>query len=199
MRPPNKRAIISATLAFNCQFAFFGGLILIGNRALMIRIRPVRVEEAEGVIQVLNPLIQSGNHTVLDRVFTIDEERSFISSFPKRGVFHVAERDPDNIIVGFQNVEPFAAYTGAFAHVGVIGTYVDSSGHRQGIGRLLFESTRLAALGKGYEKFFAFVRADNTGALSFYKRIGFTVIGVAKRQAKINGQYIEEVMIERPI
>jgi L-amino acid N-acyltransferase YncA len=165
----------------------------------MIRIRPVRVEDAEGVIGVLNPLIQSRDHTVLDRVLTVNEERSFISGFPKRGVFHVAERDPDGLIVGFQNVEPFATYTGAFAHVGVIGTYVDPSGHRQGIGRLLFESTRLVAREKGYEKFFAFVRADNTGALSFYKRIGFNVIGVAKHHAKINGKYVDEVMIERPI
>jgi ribosomal protein S18 acetylase RimI-like enzyme len=98
-----------------------------------------------------------------------------------------------------KNVEPFASYTGAFAHIGVIGTFVDPAGHRQGIGRLLFELTRLAAREKGYEKFFAFVRADNTGALSFYKRIGFNVIGVAKQQAKINGKYIDEVMIERPI
>jgi L-amino acid N-acyltransferase YncA len=165
----------------------------------MIRIRPVRVEDAEAVIRVLNPLIQSGDHTVLDRVFTVDEERSFISSFPERGVFNVAEQDPGGLIVGFQNVEPFATYTGAFAHVGVIGTYVDPSEHRQGIGRLLFQSTRLVARKQGYEKFFALVRADNAGALSFYKRIGFNVIGVAKHQAKINGKYIDEVMIERPI
>ncbi len=103
----------------------------------MIRIKPVRVEDAEGVIGVLNPLIQSRDHMVLDRVLTVDEERSFINGFPKRGVFHVAERDPDGLIVGFQNVEPFATYTGAFAHVGMIGTYVDPSRHRQGIGRLL--------------------------------------------------------------
>ena len=165
----------------------------------MIRIRPVRVEDAEGIIRVLNPLIQSGDHTVLDRLFTVEEERGFISCFPERGVFHVAERDPGGLIVGFQNVEPFATYTEAFAHVGVIGTYVDPSQHRQGIGRLLFESVRLAAREKGYEKFFAFVRADNAGALSFYKRIGFSIIGVAKRQAKIGGRYVDEVMIERPI
>jgi ribosomal protein S18 acetylase RimI-like enzyme len=29
------------------------------------------------------------------------------------------------------------------------------------------------------------------GALSFYKRIGFNVIGVAKHHAKINGKYLD--------
>jgi L-amino acid N-acyltransferase YncA len=165
----------------------------------MIRIRPVRVEDAEGVAKVLNPLILSGENTALDRVVTAEEERAFISGFPARGVFHVAERAEDEVIVGFQNIEPFATYTDAFAHVGIIGTYVDLSGQRQGIGRLLFEATRLAAKEKGYEKFSAFVRADNAAGLAFYKRIGFEMIGVAKRHAKIKGKYIDEVLIEREI
>jgi L-amino acid N-acyltransferase YncA len=165
----------------------------------MILIRPVNLEDAEGIVKVLNPLIESGENTALDRVFTVEEERAFISGFPARGIFHVAERASDGVIVGFQNVEPFATYTDAFAHVGVIGTYVDPSGHRQGIGRLLFEATRLTAEDRGYEKFFAFVRADNIGALAFYKRIGFEAIGVAKRHAKIKGRYIDEVMIEREV
>jgi L-amino acid N-acyltransferase YncA len=165
----------------------------------MIRIRPVKIEDAEGIVRMWNPLIESGAYTAVDRTITIEEERNFIGSFSKKGVFHVAERDPGNLIVGFQNVEPFSTYTDAFAHVGVVGTYVDSSAHRAGIGRLLFEATRLAAKDKGYEKFFAFVRADNPGALSFYKRIGFEIIGIAKRHAKINGRYVDEVMIERSI
>jgi L-amino acid N-acyltransferase YncA len=165
----------------------------------MIRIRPVRVEDAEGVAKMLNPLILSGENTALDRVVTAEEERAFISGFPARGVFHVAERAEDEVIVGFQNIEPFATYTDSFAHVGIIGTYVDLSGQRQGIGRLLFEATRLAAKEKGYEKFSAFVRADNAAGLAFYKRIGFEMIGVAKRHAKIKGKYIDEVLIEKEI
>jgi hypothetical protein len=58
----------------------------------MIRVRPVRVEDAEGVVNVLNPLIQAGESTALDRVFTSDEERIFIGAFPDRGVFNVAEK-----------------------------------------------------------------------------------------------------------
>jgi L-amino acid N-acyltransferase YncA len=163
----------------------------------MIQIRPVRIEDAEAIINVLNPLIVAGQSTALDRVFTAEQEQKFIKDFPVRGIFHVAEQG--ETIVGFQNVEPFATYTDAFAHVGIIGTYVDQSGQRQGIGRLLFEATRLVAKEKGYEKIFAFVRADNVSGLAFYKRIGFDVIGVAKRHAKIKGSYIDEVMIERAI
>jgi len=67
----------------------------------MIQIRPVRVDDAEGVVKVLNPLILSGENTALDRVVTADEEKTYINGFPVRGVFHVAERADDGVIVGF--------------------------------------------------------------------------------------------------
>jgi L-amino acid N-acyltransferase YncA len=165
----------------------------------MIQIRPARVGDAEGIVNVLNPLVETGESTALDAVFTAEQERIFIRDFPVQGLFQVAEQTDGGVIVGFQNVEPFATYTAAFAHVGVIGTYVGPSEHRQGIGRLLFEATRRAAKEKGYEKLFGFVRADNVAGLAFYKRIGFEVIGIAKRHAKIKGRYIDEVMIEREV
>ena len=39
----------------------------------MIRIRPVRVEDAEGAVKLLNPLILSGENTALHRVVTAEE------------------------------------------------------------------------------------------------------------------------------
>ena len=50
---------------------------------------------------------------------------------------------------------------------------------------------------KGDEKLFAFVRADNPAALATYVRQGFVVIGTARQHAKIDGRYVDEVMIER--
>jgi RimJ/RimL family protein N-acetyltransferase len=48
----------------------------------------------------------------------------------------------------------------------------------------------------GYEKFCSYVRADNPGALAFYLRLGFRIIGTAQRQAKIGSSYIDEILIE---
>ncbi|HYP12924.1 MAG TPA: GNAT family N-acetyltransferase [Bryobacteraceae bacterium] len=159
-------------------------------------VRPVEPEDALGIIRVLNPIVCAGCYTVLDRTFTEEEEREFIARFPKRGIFHVAVA-PDGTVVGFQNVEPFASYTRAFDHVGVIGTYVSLEQRRRGIASQLFRATIDAALIKGYEKLFAFVRADNEAALATYRGYGFDVIGTARRQAKLNGIYVDEVMIEK--
>ena len=100
-------------------------------------------------------------------------------------------------VLGFQNVEPFASYTKAFSHVGVIGTFVDENCRGQGISKQLFQSTFDVAKKKGYEKLFAYVRSDNARALAAYRKQGFEVIGTAKKHAKIADQYIDEILIEK--
>lgn len=161
------------------------------------RIREVRADDAEAVLRILNPIIESGAYTALDTPFSIEAEHEFIQSFPQRGVFHVAEDSRERRAVGFQTLEPFATYTRAFDHVGVVATFVDMACQGQGIGRRLADATFEQARRKGYEKLFTFVRADNPDALRFYHGIGFRSIGTARRQAKIHGNYVDEVIIER--
>jgi RimJ/RimL family protein N-acetyltransferase len=133
----------------------------------------------------------------MDTEFTLEAERDFIRTFPARGTFLVAADTALKRIVGFQNVSPFADFTHAFDHVGVIGTYVDLALRRRGIATRLFAATCDAALRKGYEKFFSYVRADNDAALQAYLRQGFRIVGKAERQAKIDGKYIDEIVIEK--
>jgi len=160
-------------------------------------VREVRPEDAEAVVGILNPIIEAGLYTAFDTPFTAEAERDYILNFPERGVFHVATRRQDGKVVGFQSMEPFASYTHAFDHVGVMGTYVELSLRRQGIARRLFEVSFEVAREKGYEKIFTFVRSDNPGALVTYLKQGFTVVGTARRQAKIQGRYVDEIIIEK--
>jgi len=162
-----------------------------------LAVRDARPEDAEAILAVLNPIIEAGTYTALDKPLTADEERQYILSFPRRGIFHVAIRQADQRLVGFQSMEPFATFTGAFDHVGVLGTYVELSLLRRGIAHRLFEATFDAGRKKGYEKIFTYVRADNPGALATYRRQGFRVVGTAEKQAKIRGRYVDEVIIER--
>lgn len=93
-------------------------------------VRKVKMEDALGIINVLNPIITDGRFSILDTIFSEEEEEQFIENFPERGVFNVALNTEDSRVVGFQNVEPFASYTRAFDHVGIIGTFVDGQYRR---------------------------------------------------------------------
>jgi len=164
---------------------------------MSLTIREVAVEDAQGIIDVLNPIIIEARYTILDQTFTVDEEKAFIESFPERGVFSVAVIETTSQLLGFQNVEPFATYTKAFDHVGIIGTYVDANSRGQGVAKQLFDYTFKAAKAKGYEKLFAYVRADNERALAVYLKQGFEIIGTAKKHGKIGDQYFDEILIEK--
>src|SRR5687768_14037380 len=163
----------------------------------MIEIRDVRIEDAEEILAILNPIIAARCYTAMDTPFTLGEEREFIRTFPGHGTFLVAVDTTLNRSVGFQNVSPFGSFTHAFDHVGVIGTYVDLELRRGGIATRLFEATFEAARRKGYEKFFTYVRADNEAALRAYLSQGFRIVGTSKRQAKVDGKYIDEIVIEK--
>jgi L-amino acid N-acyltransferase YncA len=160
-------------------------------------IRDARPDDAQGIVDVLNPIIEARTYTALDAPYTADAERDYIRDFPTRGVFLVAVSQTDQAIVGFQSMEPFASYTHAFDHVGVLGTYVDLRCRRQGIATRLFEATFAAAIGKGYEKIFTFVRSDNAAALATYLAQGFRTVGTARNHAKIDSEYVDEIIIEK--
>ena len=164
---------------------------------MSLEIRAARPQDADAIVRILNPIITAGVYTAFDTPFTPEEEADYIRNFPARGVFLLAVRQADNQVVGFQSMEPFASYTHAFDHVGVLGTYVDLECRRQGIARRLFQATFAAAARQGYEKIFTFVRADNAAALQTYLHHGFQAVGTAHRHARVSGRYVDEIIIEK--
>jgi L-amino acid N-acyltransferase YncA len=160
-------------------------------------IREARADDAEAIVRILNRIIEARTFTAFDTPFSIEAERAYIETFPARGVFLVAVGEPDGHVVGFQSMEPFASFTHAFDHVGVLGTYVDLERRRQGIAKHLFRGMFEAAIRKGYRKIFTYIRADNGPALSTYVHHGFTVVGTARGHARIDGQYVDEIIVER--
>ena len=162
-----------------------------------LHIRPVKLEDAEAIVNIFNPIIEAGIYTVFDTPFTIEAERDYIENLSPRSTFFVAVDQDSDKIVGFQSMDPFATYTQAFDHVGVIGTYVDLSQRRKGIAHALFEASFEAVKALGYEKIFTFIRGDNPTALNTYMRHGFRIIGTAQQHAKIRGKYIDEIVVEK--
>jgi len=164
-----------------------------------LAIRDATPGDAEAIVAILNPIIEARVYTVFDAPFSVDAERDYLTRFPARGIWKVATRGGDGRLVGFQVMEPYANYTRAFDHVGTLGTYVDLDLRRQGIATHLFAATLEAAVRKGYEKVFTFVRADNPSALETYLRHGFEIVGTARRHTRIDGRVIDEIFIEKQL
>jgi len=161
----------------------------------MITIRNASIADAQGLIDLLNPIILGGKNSAMTQPFNLQNQQNFIAGFPKQGDFLVAE-DSDNTIVGMQTIVPVYDFAPAFQHVCEIATFVLESAQHQGIGSLLMDKTKQQAQEKGFKKIIAMIRSDNISGLSYYKKHSFQQIGLAKNHALINGCFIDEVMTE---
>jgi len=159
-------------------------------------IRRATPDDAAGVAAVLNGVIVGGRHSLLDTPFTEAEERAYMEALPERSFLHIAEAAGD--ILGFQTVNPWNTFaTREFDHVATMGTYVDERHRRRGVGAALAAASFAAALEMGYEKIFTDLRADNLDSLGYHLALGFTIVGAARRHARVAGRDIDVIFIER--
>jgi L-amino acid N-acyltransferase YncA len=169
----------------------------VGDALEGLLIRPATVDDAEGVARVLNEAILDGRYSLLDTPFSVAAEREYIAAFPARGVFNVAEIAGEGIIA-VQSLEPFSQYTThEHDHVLTMGTWVRQPFRRRGVAGRLAASAFAAARKRGFEKVFTDIRADNEQSLAFHRALGFTVIGTARRQARVGDRYVDVVFVER--
>jgi len=161
-----------------------------------ISIRRATPDDAAGVAAVLNGVIAGGRHSLLDTPFTEAEERLYIRELPERSFLHIAEAAGG--IIAFQTVVPWNTFTTReFDHVATMGTYVDERHRRRGVGAALAAASFARALEMGYEKIFTDLRADNLDSLGYHLALGFTIVGTARRHARVAGRDIGVIFIER--
>lgn len=99
-------------------------------------------------------------------------------------------------IVGFQSLDRWAKYSDSFDHVGVIRTFIHPMWRKKKIGNQLTKYSFNFARKHNYEKIVIYIRASNSGAIHFYRIMGFVQKGILTRQVKIDDQYDDEIFME---
>jgi ribosomal protein S18 acetylase RimI-like enzyme len=138
---------------------------------MTLNTRRATPDDAAAMAALINEIIAIGGTTAYEDPFTPESmDHEFIS--PPHLLSCTLVEDED-LLLGFQVLlwpnaqEPFPdgwAYIGTYARVGHTGG---------GIGRALFAETLKAARAAGVKTIDATIRADNTGGLAFYGRLGF--------------------------
>lgn len=177
------------------RLVVLGAWVELGLPLPKARIRPGTHSDAEGIAAVLNAVVREGGLTVIDRIFSPAQERTFLRQLPKRARLAVAE--VGQVIAGFQILEPCAVYTAAMDHVATLGTFLAAPVRGSGLGRRLSEETFEHALAAGYRKIVVQVRADNPDAHAFYLALGFRACGCLARQARIAGRWVDVLLFEK--
>ena len=162
---------------------------------IALQIRQASPVDAPGVVGVLEAVVAERILTAIERVWTVEQEQRYLESLSPREVFHVAV-DVKEGIVGFQTLELWSSLLPSMAHVGEVGTFLLPQWRGQGIGRQLWKETESFARKAGYRKLAIQVRASNTVAQRFYRRLGFKECGLLTRQVIVDGVEDDEVLME---
>jgi ribosomal protein S18 acetylase RimI-like enzyme len=163
-----------------------------------VSVRRATPDDAPGIVRVLRVVVDERIFSAIDEVWSVDQERQFLSSLSPREAVHVAV-DVTGAIVGLQIVDRWSPLLRSTAHVGQVGTFLLPERRQQGIGARLWDATLAFARGVGYRKLVIQVRASNWTALRFYARLGFVECGRLRGQVVIDGKEDDEVILERSV
>jgi hypothetical protein len=84
---------------------------------LGLTIRRAVSEDAPGIVAVLGGVVQERRHSAIDRVWSVEQERSYLASLSPREVTHVAV-DRAVGIIGVQTLDRWSQMLESMDHVG---------------------------------------------------------------------------------
>ena len=154
-----------------------------------LRVRPARRADAPALAALLNEIIAAGGTTAYETPFTPDGFADAHIDGPGVITSMVAE-DAEGHPMGFQILLRSATLGPDW---GDIGTFARRGATTRGIGSALFAATCAAAAEAGLTTLNATIRADNSGGLTFYTRMGFVDHAVARGVPLADGTPVDRI------
>ena len=154
-----------------------------------LRVRPTVRADAPALADLLNEIIAAGGTTAYETPFTPAAFADAHIDGPAVITSMIAE-DEDGRPMGFQIL---LASDKLELGWGDIGTFARRGSAMRGIGSALFAATKAAAIAAGLNVINATIRADNSGGLAFYAKIGFVDYAVARAVPLADGTPVDRI------
>jgi len=155
-----------------------------------VEVRPARREDAASLAELLNAVIARGGTTALQEPFSPRRLDDHYLTGPAVICCFVAVDPESGRLEGFQTL---GRYDGLPEGYGDIGTFARVDGTQRGVGSALFAATRAEARRLGLVGINATIRADNTGGLAFYGRMGFEDFSVSPAVPLKDGTPVDRI------
>jgi phosphinothricin acetyltransferase len=101
-------------------------------------------------------------------------------------------------VIGWANLSayrPRACYAG----IAEFSIYVDGAARGKGIGRYLLDALVEAARQRGYWKLVSRIFPFNAASLALCRRCGFREVGIYEKHGRLDGRWLDVVVVERLI
>lgn len=150
--------------------------------------------DAAAICAIYNEGIEDRIATLESELRTPEERRAWLAARGPRHPVVVARRD--GAVVGWGSLNPFNARR-AYDYVADFSIYVARARRGQGIGSVLLEGLTSRARDLGYHKLVLAALPFNTAGKALYSSAGFREVGIYREQGKLDGNWVDILVMEK--
>lgn len=153
--------------------------------------RAARAADAAAIAAIYNEGIAGRTATFETRERTAEDVAAWLD-----GIHPVIVVERDGHVVGFANTTTYRPRD-CYAGIAEFGVYVARDERGTGVGRAAMEALAAAAERAGFWKLVSRVFVGNTASRSLLRSVGFREVGTYRRHAKLDGAWVDVVIVER--
>lgn len=158
------------------------------------KIRPAETKDIEVILLIYNQGIE-------DKIATLEEEqkdfeymRTWFDNHVGRFSVLIAEKDDE--VVGWVSLSPYSSRC-AYAGVAELSIYIRRDQRGKGVGTFLIKEIEQVAIQNSFDKIVLFTFPFNLLGQGLYKKNGYREVGVFKNQGKLNGKFVDVMIMEK--
>src|SRR5256712_1736754 len=159
-----------------------------------VTIRDAAPADAEVICRIYNQGIEDRVATLETEPRTPAERREWLAA---RGPRHpVLVGEIEGAIGAWGSLNRFNPRP-VYDHVADLSVYVERAWRGRGVGRVVLTALVERARTLGYHKLVLAAFPDNAAGMALYARLGFTRVGVYREQGRLDGRWVDVVVMER--
>jgi ribosomal protein S18 acetylase RimI-like enzyme len=165
----------------------------------IINLRHIKRSDLDNIWDNFNEVVEEGIYLpFFEKVLSDFEKNNWYHELQENGYLCLIAEDPalpePNNVVGQCTIEDIQWE--ASDHVGVLGIIVKQGYRNQGIGYHLITYALKESKKIGKEKIILSTFSTNSSAIELYKKLGFEIVGLRKKQFLMHGRYIDETLMD---
>jgi phosphinothricin acetyltransferase len=160
-----------------------------------VQIRPAAASDAEALMGIYNPVVETSTATFDLVPRTLEEQLEWLSDRAGARIVLVAEAE-DGSVAGYAALSPYrdrAAYSTTVED----SVYVHPDHQGRGVGRLLLSSLVDTARSHGFHAMMARIVADHDASIALHSVCGFQIVGHEREVGRKFGRWLDVTLMER--
>lgn len=159
-----------------------------------IKIRPATAADAEAIATIYNQGIEDRVATLETDLRTPNERRQWLAARGPRHPVIVAEAGGE--VVGWGSLNAFSPRK-AYDSVADFSVYIERGWRGKSVGSRLLTRLIEPARELGYHKLVLSAFPWNAGGMALYQKLGFRTVGIYKEQGKLDGRWVDTIIMEK--